>query len=179
MPAVSQPSTIALFASARRNGNTGQLMDSIAEQLQIEVIDLAALAISPYDYEHKNRDDDFDPLMQHVLGYDQIILASPVYWYGVSTPMKIFLDRLCDFLDLPELQEQGRKFRRKRGFLVCTSYQKDASPVFVSAMQQTLEYLGMEYGGSVHVSCRNGYREAPGDTDVAAFVASIRAGPGT
>ncbi len=34
-------STIALFGSSRRNGNTGQLMDAIAGELQIEVVDLA------------------------------------------------------------------------------------------------------------------------------------------
>ena len=71
MSPTSIPSTIALFASARRNGNTGQLMDRIAKDLQIEVIDLAARVISPYDYEHNNRHDDFEPRMvgaRHHLG---------------------------------------------------------------------------------------------------------------
>jgi hypothetical protein len=40
--------TIALFASSRRNGNTG---------------------MSAYDCEHRNRDDDFEPLMKRVLGF--------------------------------------------------------------------------------------------------------------
>ena len=47
------PTTIALFASSRRNGNTGQLMDRIAGELEIEVVDLAGKSISPFDYEHK------------------------------------------------------------------------------------------------------------------------------
>ena len=34
-------STIALFSSSRRGGNTGQLIDRIASELNIEVIDLA------------------------------------------------------------------------------------------------------------------------------------------
>ena len=34
------PTTIALFASGRRNGNTGRLMDRIAGELEIEVVDL-------------------------------------------------------------------------------------------------------------------------------------------
>jgi len=170
------PSTIALFASARRNGNTGQLIDRIAQDLGIDVIDLSTRAIAPYDYEHKNRHDDFEPLMKQVLGFDQIIFASPIYWYGVSTPMKIFLDRLCDFLDLPELREQGRQLRGKRGFIACTSFQNEAATAFISSLQQTLEYLGMEYGGSVHANCREGYLEALYKNDIAAFIAGVRKG---
>ena len=46
--------TIAVFGGARRNGNTGKLIDWIADTLKINVIDLAEKDISPYDYEHKN-----------------------------------------------------------------------------------------------------------------------------
>lgn len=35
------PSTIALFASSRRNGNVGALLDTIAQPLAIEVVDLS------------------------------------------------------------------------------------------------------------------------------------------
>ena len=83
---------IALFASARRNGNTGAFMDRIAAELGIEIVDLAGLDIAPCDYEHRHRGDDFEPLMRRVLGFDRIIFASPVYWYAVSPPMKAFLD---------------------------------------------------------------------------------------
>jgi multimeric flavodoxin WrbA len=75
--------TIALYASSRRNGNTGRLMDRIADELQFEVIDLSEKSISAFDYEHKNRGDDFESLLDHVLGFEQIIFASPVYWYTV------------------------------------------------------------------------------------------------
>ena len=94
--------TVALFASSRRNGNTGQLIDRIAGELAIEVIDLSRQRMSEYDYEHRNRGDDFEPLMRHVLDHDQILFATPVYWYSVCPPMKVFLDRISDFLDLPD-----------------------------------------------------------------------------
>ena len=55
--------TIAVFASSRRHGNTGQLMDRIAAKLGIEVIDLVEKDISPYDYEHRNINDDFIPVI--------------------------------------------------------------------------------------------------------------------
>jgi hypothetical protein len=77
-------STIALFSSSRRRGNTGQLIERIALELNIEVVDLASQRMSSYDYEHLNRNDDFEPLMRRVLEHDQIIFATPIYWVAVS-----------------------------------------------------------------------------------------------
>jgi len=110
-------STIALFSSSRRHGNTGQLIDRIALDLDIEVVNLDALRISPYDYEHHNRGDDFEPLMRRLLDHDQIIFATPIYWYAVSATMKIFLDRISDFLELPDLLAQGRRLRGKNAYV--------------------------------------------------------------
>jgi multimeric flavodoxin WrbA len=169
------PSTIALFASSRRNGNTGRLMDRIAAELEIEVVDLSEKAMSAFDYEHRNRADDFEPLMNHVLGYEQIIFASPVYWDSVAPPMKIFLDRISDLLDLPDLLERGRKLRGKTGYVVCTSVYDEASAPFTGAFQGTFNYLGMEYGGCVHANCSDGYVAEKYEDDVDAFVKRIGA----
>lgn len=78
--------TIAIFGSSRRNGNTGKLIDEVSARLDIEVVDLADKDMSPFDYEHRNRSDDFELLIEHVLNHDQIIFASPVYWADVRLP---------------------------------------------------------------------------------------------
>ena len=166
--------TIALFASSRRNGNTGQLMDRIARELEIEVIDLAEKNISAYDYEHRNRDDDFEPLMEHVLGFEKIIFASPIYWYAVSPPMKIFLDRISDFLDLPELLDKGRRLRGKTAYVVCTSIYEEAAASYIDAFQQTFSYLGMHFGGYVHGNCQDGYQHEKHEGEVKAFICRLR-----
>jgi len=167
------PSTISLFASSRRNGNTGKFMDRIAKEVAIEVVDLTPLNLSPYDYDHQNRSDDFEPLMQKVLGFDQIIFATPIYWYAASPPMKVFLDRISDFLDLPDLLEDGRRLRGKRAFVVCTSIYDEAAPSFTNAFLETFTYLGMRYGGTGHINCRDGYIPAIHDPIAAAFAQSI------
>lgn len=166
--------TIALFSSSRRNGNTGQWMDCIARELDIEVVDLATKNISAYDYEHRNRGDDFEPLMERILEFDQIIFASPVYWYAVSPALKIFLDRISDFLDLPDLLDGGRRLRGKRGFVVCTSIYDEAPVSFVGAFLDTFNYLGMRFGGVAHVNCRDGYAPARHDPEAAAFAKRVR-----
>ncbi len=89
--------TIAVIGSSRRNGNTGKLLDHISNELGIEVIDLGSKNIPPFDYDHKNIDDDFLPLMEHLLKYKNIIFASPVYCFSMSAQMEIFVDRMSDF----------------------------------------------------------------------------------
>src|SRR5262245_42891103 len=131
--------TIALFASSRRNGNTGQLMDRVAVELGIEVVDLASLHMSGYDYEHRNRGDDFEPLMNRVLAFDQLLFASPVDWYSVAPAMKVFLDRISDYLDLPDLLNDGRRLRGKQAYIVCTSVYEQAPTSFVGSLTDTFE----------------------------------------
>lgn len=163
-------STIALFASSRRHGNTGQLMDQIAQALEIEVIDLGDKAISAYDYQHRNRSDDFEGVMARILGFEQIIFASPVYWYAASAPMKIFLD-------LPELLAQGRALRGKYAHVVCTSIVDEVPPSFINAFQETFGYLGMRFGAVAHVNCADGYTPARHAGAVQSFIRTVRNGP--
>jgi multimeric flavodoxin WrbA len=166
---------IALIGSSRRNGNTGQLMDRIAVELGIEIVDLASIRMSAYDYEHRNRDDDFEPLMQRVLGFDHIVFASPVYWYSMSPPMKVFLDRITDFLELPDLVNHGRRLRGKTAYVVCTSIYDQAPASFIGAFTDTFAYLGMHFGGVVHANCRDGYISAKHDGEAEKFARLVRA----
>ncbi len=169
----SMADTIALFSSARRNGNTGRLMDRVATSLNVTVVDLGAKKISPYDYEHRNRQDDFEPLMEEVLRHKQIIFASPVYWYACSPGMKIFLDRISDYLDVPELLEKGRQLRGKTGYVVCTSIQDEVSTLFIDAFRETFSYLGMRFGGYLHANCETGYEEQKYEKDIQAFLSLL------
>src|SRR5580658_3195524 len=168
-------STIALLSSSRRLGNTGQLMDRIASELNIEVVDLAGRRISAYDYEHRNRGDEFEPLMKQVLAYDQIIFATPIYWYAVSSAMKVFLDRISDLLELPDLLAEGRRLRGKNAYVVCTSISDDPSAAFMDAFIETFDYLGMHVGGVAHVNCQEGFLPAIHDSMATGFAAQVRA----
>jgi len=150
-------------------------MDQISVELGIEVVDLGQLRMSPFDYEHRNRGDEFEPLMARVLNFDQIIIASPVYWYSVSPPVKVFLDRISDYLDIPDLLEDGRRLRGKTGYIVCTSIYDNAPTSFIDALKATFAYLGMDCGGMLHVNCSAGYSRSICEPDVAAFARLIRA----
>jgi len=165
---------IALFSSSRRNGNTGQFLDRIAAELSVEIVDLASQRISQYDYEHQNRSDDFEPLMQRVLTFEQVILSSPVYWYAVSPSLKIFLDRISDFLELPDLVDDGRRLRGKTAYVVCTSIYDEVPKSFMGSLVDTFDYLGMHFGGVAHVNCRDGYNSSKHDIKASEFAHLVK-----
>ncbi|MEW6989783.1 flavodoxin family protein [Colwelliaceae bacterium 6441] len=165
--------TIAILGSSRRNGNTGKMIDSIAECLDIEVIDLNNLNISGYDYEHKNIDDDFLATIKHVLSHDHIIFASPVYWYSMSAQMKIFFDRISSLLSIDELKPIGRRFREKTAYLVTTSASEQADQSFIEVFNKTFAYLGMHSQGFVHAYCENDYQARHHQHAISAFTRKI------
>ncbi len=166
--------TIAVFGGARRNGNTGKLIDWIADTLKINVIDLAEKDISPYDYEHKNINDDFIPLMNQLLEHQKIIFVTPIYWFSASAQMKIFIDRTSDFLDVEELKDIGRRLRNKTGYVVCTSVSSEADSSFLNTFKDTFGYLGMNYGGHIHANCENDYQPERYKEDVEQFVRLVK-----
>ena len=66
------------------------------------LIDLAILSehhIGGYDYAHSHVDDDFVTIVDKILMAKTIVFVTPVYWYAMSGPMKIFFDRLTDLLE--------------------------------------------------------------------------------
>ena len=141
---------------------------------QYEVVDLASLRISPYDYQHLNREDDFEPLMRRVLAHEQIIFASPIYWYAVSPAMKTFLDRISDLLELPDLLAEGRRLRGKSAYVVCTSIGDEPEAAFMGAFIETFNYLGMRFGGVAHINCQDGYCPSAHDSEAVEFAALVK-----
>lgn len=167
-------SSIILFSSARRHGNTGRLADSVAAELNAELVDLEAMDIAPFAYDHANRHDDFEPLVARILDVDNLILASPVYWYSVTPTLKAFIDRLTDYLDLPELRPSGRRLRGKQCHVLCTSIHDSVDANFLGMLQQTATYLGMQFGGCLHVNCRRGFERGFSAVQLEKFLDQIR-----
>lgn len=170
--------TVIVLGSSRRNGNTGQLVDVLAEKLNADVIDVSAKKIAPYDYEHQHLDDDFLPVIKALLDYDNIMFASPVYWYAMSAQLKIFFDRMTDFLSVDALKDIGRSLRGKTGFVISTSESNCADDSFVSPFVVTFRYLGMEYGGAIHTNCHQGFIASDFQEEIEVFSKKENSGLG-
>jgi len=135
---------IIIFGSSRSGGDTRKAIDELNSDGTIPIVELRNLDITPYDYDHKNQNDDYLPLMEKVVTHDQIILATPVYWYTMSATMKIFIDRLSDLLRLR--QDLGRGLAQTEVY-VLTSYSTTVPQGFEESFSQTCAYMDMIYNG--------------------------------
>ena len=88
--------------------------------------------------------------------------------------MKVFLDRISDLLELPDLLPEGRRLRGKHAYVVCMSISDEPSGAFMEAFRETFEYLGMRFGGVAHVNCQDGCLPVAHDREILKFAAAVR-----
>ena len=141
--------TVIIVGSSRNNGNTVKISKNLAKHFDIEIINLSDYNFSYYDYESKNLDDEFLPLMKKIIEkYEVIIFSTPVYWYRMSGIMKVFFDRFSDLIRVEK--EMGRKLRGKKMGVISNSHDETIALDFYIPFIKSAKYLGMEYIGDAH-----------------------------
>ena len=141
--------TVIILGSSRKNGNTTKIVDEISKEQNIDVVNLSDYNISYYDYESKNINDDFLPLIRGILEqYNTLIFATPIYWYNMSGIMKVFFDRISNLIRIEK--ETGRKFRGKKIGVISNSHDDKTEDSFYIPFIKSADYLGMEYLGHTH-----------------------------
>ncbi|WP_428224196.1 flavodoxin family protein [Flavobacterium sp.] len=143
--------SVIIVGSSRKNGNTTKIVDAFVSQTNVEVVNLIDYNFSYYDYENKNINDDFLPLMKEIIEkYETIIFATPIYWYSMSGIMKVFFDRLSAFLKIEK--DWGRKLRGKKMAVISNShdFENELDYDFYIPFRKSAEYLGMQYLGNKH-----------------------------
>jgi multimeric flavodoxin WrbA len=116
---------VAFNGSARKDGNTALLLNTVLDELKKEGIgtELVPLAGRPLQgciacykcFENKNRKcavekDEMNAHIQKMLEADGILLGSPTYFSDVSATMKALIER-CGMV----ARANGDMFRRKAG----------------------------------------------------------------
>ena len=146
--------TVIIQGSSRSDGDTNKIVNYMASKNAIDVIDLYTKNIGHYDYEYKNKDDDFIELITNIIKtYDTIIFATPVYWYSMSGVLKVFFDRISDILRIHK--DTGRQLRGKNMAMISTSNHDDLIDGFNMPFVESAKYLGMNYLGDIHTYVEN------------------------
>ena len=146
--------SVIIQGSARKDGNTSIAGRYLQQHTNSEIIDLLDLKFSGYDYQHRNKDDDFLPSMKQLVSQcDTFYFLTPVYWYTMSGPMKNFLDRLTDCVTIEK--EIGSQMKGKNLGLISMGSEEAVNPHFDEPFRLTAGYLYMEYLGHCHTWCEN------------------------
>ncbi|MFF3321255.1 flavodoxin family protein [Streptomyces sp. NPDC002889] len=158
-----------LLGSSRTGGNTEMLARLAAEQLPAGAeqrwLDLAAHPLP--DFEDVRHDDEICPaptghaaaLLDATLDATDLVIASPLYWYSVSTSTKRYLDHWSGWMRVPGLDFKPRMAGRTLwGVTALADPERSAADPLVGTLRATASYMRMRWGG---VLLGNGSR--PGD----------------
>ena len=99
---------ILLQGSPNRDGSTALMADEFARGARsaghaVERMDVAALDIAPctgcvacgYGARSCVQRDGMAPLIEKILATDVLVLATPLYYYGMTAQLKAVIDRFC------------------------------------------------------------------------------------
>ena len=141
--------SIAILGSARTNSNTSTILRRFISGYACDVIDLQNVSIAFYNYEQSYPNhDEFLPIVRLIVHAPVTIIATPVYWYSYSTPMKVFIDRFSDLLG--DHKELGRQLRGRHFALVSSSAELQPDQTLVDAFCRFCNYLGIIFVGCAH-----------------------------
>ncbi|MDR0888244.1 MAG: flavodoxin family protein [Candidatus Methanoplasma sp.] len=139
---------IALNGSPRLIGNTSNVLNDILDEIEKEGIETAQVQLYSYEFEQCNDcrsceirgdgrciiEDGLNELVDELRCADGIILASPSYFGGCSSQMKIFLERAGLSL---ETGDKGLK--RKVGAAVATEAHDGGTATYLQLVQWLLQ----------------------------------------
>lgn len=159
---------LAVSSSPRRDGNSRLLAQAVLEGAaqaghETELVDLDEVlggflrdcrTCRGTDGECTIPDRYGEVLLESVLPADALVLATPLYWYGVSASLKAFIDRFFCFIasDYPRGEEVRDRLVRKRSALVLSSEEDypGAALGVIAQIQEMSRYLHHEFVGVVH-----------------------------
>ncbi len=150
-------SFLFLLASAREDGNTLTLARSAAEQLPAETeqcwLDLTELRLADFvDGRHdgvaREQQDTEERLRQATLAATDIVIASPLYWYSLSSYAKRYLDYWSRWLATPDPGFRAKMAGRTLwGVTAMAHRESEFAEPLVLTLNHTAAYMGMRFGG--------------------------------
>ena len=161
---------VALNGSARKDGNTAILLNTVFDELKKEHIKTELIQLAGHQiagckacykcFQNKDRrcavkNDYLNDILEKMEPADGILLGSPTYFSDVTSAMRAFIER-CGFV----ARANDYMFKRKVGASVVAVRRAGAIPAF-SSMNLFLHYMQMIMPGSSYWSL--GIGRDPGD----------------
>ncbi|MEA1883408.1 MAG: flavodoxin family protein [Thermotogota bacterium] len=160
---------LSVLGSPRKDGNTSKLMESYVDGVKSTHTDADITIVYPNEENIKPClgcnackggspkaciiDDEMKKYYEELNKADVVILATPVYWFNMSSQLKIFIDRMygLDFKNFPS----GKKLVLLMSFGDNDMISSGAVNIS-NSMKQMAKFLGMdfllEYGLSSNLS---------------------------
>lgn len=151
-------SFIFLLASARADGNSEQLARHAAAALPAEH-DQRWLALREHPlpaFEDNRHDGSYGQLSgnaqllaEATLFADNIVFVTPVYWYSVPAPLKLYLDHWSHWMRIDSLRFKERMANKKLWIVAASAGPAAEAEPMLESVRLCGRYLNMDWGGYV------------------------------
>lgn len=148
-----------LLGSTRAGGNTEALAQQAAAQLPSDVdqhwVRLSEMQLPAFADARHDGDGSYPAptghartLLDATLDATDLVIASPLYWYSVSTPTKQYLDHWSGWMRVPGLDFRSRMGGRTLWGVTALAGadHSDADPL-VGTLARTARYMRMDFRG--------------------------------
>jgi multimeric flavodoxin WrbA len=151
MASASTPCPLVVLASARRAGDTAQLVQHVLSGVPHSLLNLLDWPVAPYRYEQDYpATDAFLHVANLLVQHSALVVATPVYWYSMSSPLKVFLDRFTDLITTHK--QLGRQLAGKPMFLLVSGADPELPEGFTIPFCKTAAYFDMPFVASLYHS---------------------------
>lgn len=138
---------LIIVGSANKNSDTVTVARELSPVPDCEIIDLIDHHVDHYNYVGKySAQDSFMEIAEKMRAADNIVFATPVYWYAMSGHMKVFFDRMTCLMD--HVSPIGRELKGKNTYLIVTGYGPEMPEGFEVPFRDTSAYFGMNFKGT-------------------------------
>ena len=169
-----------LLASARREGNTERLTRLAAAALAPEAeqswIRLSDFPLPPFrDIRHEVSEYPAPEgnalrLSNATVEATDLVIAAPLYWYGLPASAKLYLDYWSAWMRVPELKFKERMRGKRMWVVTVISDEEDAmADGLIETLRLSARYLQMDWRG---VLMGHGNRPGEVEGDAAAVAAA-------
>lgn len=155
--------TVVLFGSPRKNGNTSNIVNGILEKIKGEVIFIDAYEknVAPCtDCKHcyeKGKcciKDDMEEIYLHLEHCEKIIIATPMYFCSIPSPLKAIVDRLQVYWSRKFiLKNNSNHIKEKEAVLIITAGSNTEKFYLVEEMMKDVfSLLKVKSCGNIFIS---------------------------
>lgn len=153
------PSFTFLLASTRTNGNAEQLAKIAAQSLPVNAeqrwLRLIDLPLPPFtDRRHPEPNYQYPKgneltLAQATLDCTDLVFVTPVYWYSMPSPLKLYVDYWSAWMRVAELDFKARMKDKTLWAIMSTSGPPEKSEPVLNSYKLCAQFLSMRWGGHV------------------------------
>ncbi|AZV49827.1 NAD(P)H-dependent oxidoreductase [Bacillus halotolerans] len=141
----------------RTGGNTDILTEKAVQGLAAESIHLREYRIQPIeDFRHDSNGfrpvmDDYDSIVERILPCDILIFATPIYWFGMSGTLKLFIDRWSQTMRDPRFPDFKEQMSAKQAYVIADGGDnpKIKGLPLIEQFGHIFDFMGMSFEGYV------------------------------